>query len=116
MFPGMKPEVQTGPEASWWKHHAIGLVTLALGVTGFLVVALSQPEFWSQPDWRLSLPFLVVTVATGVVSLARREGARYLPLLGIGLAASAMVLGFVVVFGVVVALTALVIFILSGVM
>jgi len=39
-----------------------------------------------------------------------------LPVLGIGLAAPARVLGFVVVFGVVVALTALVIFILSGVM
>jgi hypothetical protein len=112
----MKPEVRTGPEPNWLKHHAVGLLTLLIGVVGFSVVALSQETFWSQPDWKLSVPFLVATVAAGAVSFARREGARYLPLLGIGLAASAMVLGFVVVFGVVVALTAVVIFILSGVM
>jgi|SRR5688500_14724929 hypothetical protein len=112
----MKPEVRPGPDHNWFKHHAMGLVTLLIGVVGFAVVALSQQEFWAQPDHRISVPFLVAAVAAGVVSFARREGARYLPLLGIGLAASAMVLGFVVVFGVVVALTAVVIFILSGVM
>lgn len=112
----MKPEVQPTDPRPWPARHALGLVTLALGVVGFLVVALSQETFWAQPDWRLALPFLVVTVATGAASLSRREGAVYLPLLGIGLAAAAMVLGFVVVFAVVVVLTAAVIFILSGVM
>jgi hypothetical protein len=48
--------------------------------------------------------------------MARKEGAYYLPLLGIGLAASAMFLGFVVVFAIVVAVTAVVILILSGIM
>lgn len=112
----MKPEVQPGPDPHWFKQHVMGLVTLLIGVVGFTVVAMSQEEFWAQPDHRISVPFLIAAVAAGVASFARREGARYLPLLGIGLAASAMVLGFVVVFGVVVALTAVVIFILSGVM
>jgi hypothetical protein len=114
--PRLRPEARPGPDPSWFKHHAVGLVTLLLGVIAFTVVALNQDEFWAQPDWRLTVPFLIVTIAAGVVSMARKEGALYLPLLGIGLAGAAMVLGFAIVFGIVVAVTALVIVILSGVM
>ncbi len=112
----LKPEARPGPDPNWFKHHAIGLVTLLLGVVAFTVVAAVQNEFWAQPDWRMTVPFLIVTLALGVVSMARKEGAYYLPLLGIGLAASAMFLGFFVVFAIVVAVTALVILILSGIM
>jgi hypothetical protein len=114
--PRLTPSTRPGPPPGWFRHHAIGLLTLLIGLVGFIVVAISQQTFWSQPDWRLSVPFLVAAVAAGAVSLARREGAVYLPLLGIGLAAAAMVLGFVLVFGAVVLVTALVILILSGVM
>lgn len=112
----LTPETRATRAEPWFRRHAVGLVTLVLGVVGFIVVASQQETFWAQPDWRLSVPFLVATVAAGVVSFARHEGAVYLPLLGIGLAASAMVLGFVVVFGAVLLVTAIVIFILSGVM
>lgn len=112
----LRPAARPGHDPNWFAAHAVGLITLVIGVAGFIVVALSQDEFWAQPDWHLTVPVLVVTVAAGVVSMARREGALYLPLLGIGLAAAAMVLGFVIVFGAVVLVTALVIVILSGVM
>lgn len=112
----LRPAARTGPEPGWIAAHAAGLIALILGVVGFAVVASQQEAFWSQPDWRLALPFLVATVAAGVVSFARRERAYYLPLLGIGLAGAAMVLGFALVFGAVVLVTALVIVILSGVM
>ncbi len=80
------------------------------------MVSLNQVEFWDQPDWRLTVPFLVATIAGGAVSFARREGMPVLPLLGVGLATAATVLGFIVVFGIVLAATALVIVIMHGVL
>lgn len=112
----LRPEARGGPDPNWFAAHAVGLITLLIGVAAFTVVAITQEQFWDQPDWRLTVPFLVAAVAGGAVSMARKEGALFLPLLGIGLAAAAMVLGFVIVFGAVVLVTALVIIILSGVM
>jgi hypothetical protein len=114
--PRLTPETRAGPSPHWFRDHAMGLLALAIGVAGFIAVATQQQEFWAQPDLRLSVPFLIASIAVGVVSMARREGAIYLPLLGIGLAAAAMVLGFVVVFGAVVLVTGVVILILHGVM
>ena len=114
---GLRPAARPGPSPRWFKDHAVGLATLVIGLAAFVAVAVTQREdFWQTPDWRLTVPLLVATVAGAVVSFGRREGAPYLPLLGIGLAAAAMVLGYVVVFGAVVLVTALVIVILSGVM
>jgi hypothetical protein len=119
MEPGSQPlkkAAHPGPDEAWFKHHIVGLITLLIGVVGFTVVALQQDEFWSQPDWKLALPFFLATIAGGVVSFVRREGAVALPLLGIGLAAAAMVLGWFLVFGIVVGITVVVILILSQVM
>jgi hypothetical protein len=112
----LKPEARPGPDPNWFKHHAIGLITLVIGVAGFVVVALNQQDFWQQPDHRLTVPFLVATVAGAVVSISRKEGAVALPLLGVGAAGAAMVLGFVIVFGIVLAATAIVILIMSHTM
>jgi hypothetical protein len=109
-------EAGRAPARRWFAQHAVGLATLALGVIAFVVVTAQQEQVWAQPDWRITVPFLVATVALGVVSLARREGATYLPLLGIGLAAAATVLGFAIIFGAIVLVTALIVVILSGVM
>jgi hypothetical protein len=110
--PKLKPATP-GPTPNWFQHHAIGLITLLIGVTGFVIVAVNQDQFWDQPDWRMTVPFLVASIAGAVVSIARREGAVAIPLLGVGAAAAAMVLGFVIVFGVVLACTALVILVMS---
>jgi hypothetical protein len=112
----LAPETRPGPSPHWFRDHAVGLIGLLLGVVGFTIVAMNQTEFWAQPDLRIATPFLVCTIAAGAVSMARREGALYLPLLGIGLAAAAMMLGFVIVFGAVVLGTAIVIVIMHGVM
>jgi hypothetical protein len=109
----LKPETKPGPDPNWFKNHAIGLATLVVGAVGFIVVALNQKDFWEQPDFRISVPFLVASIAGAVVSLMRREGAVAIPLLGVGAAAAAMVLGFVMVFAIVLAATALVILIMS---
>ncbi|MEZ4365455.1 MAG: hypothetical protein R2939_04095 [Kofleriaceae bacterium] len=114
MRPEMRPEASPG--APWLAAHAAGLIALALGVVGFLVVALTQGEFWEMPDWRLTVPVLVATVAAAAVSFVRREKTIALPLLGVGLAASAVVLGWFLVMGIVVGVTALIILVLSAVM
>ena len=112
----LKPETRPEPDPLFFVKHAAGLVALLLGMVGFIVVAVTQEQFWSQPDLRIATPFLIASIAAAAVSFARREGAIYLPLLGVGLAAAAMVLGFVIVFGAVVLATVIVIVILHGVM
>lgn len=104
------------PAKPWFAQHAIGLATLVLGAIGFAVVAFSQDALWSMPDWRLTVPFFVATVAGTVVSLARREGLPVLPLAGLGLAAVTLVLGWFLVMAAIVAVTAILILILSAVM
>lgn len=112
----LKPEARPGPDPNWFKHHAIGLITLLIGVTGFVIVAVNQTNFWDQPDWRLPLPFLIAAVAGAVVSISRKEGLVALPLLGVGAAGAAMVLGFALVFGAVLLGTVIVILIMSHAM
>jgi hypothetical protein len=112
----LKPETRAGPVPNFFAAHAVGLVALLIGVVGFSVVAFTQEKLWMQPDLHVALPFFIAAIAAGVVSLARKEGALYLPLLGVGLAGAAMVLGFVIIFGAVVLATLIVIVILHGVM
>jgi hypothetical protein len=97
-------------------HHAFGLLALVAGAIAFLVVALHQDQLWSTPDWRLTVPFFVGTLVIAVVSLARRERAPILPLVGVALAAIALVLGWFLVMAIIVAVTALIILIISMVM
>lgn len=112
----LKPEAMAGPDANWFANHAVGLITLLVGVVGFIIVAVNQEQFWDQPDWRLTAPFLAATIAGAVVSIAKKEGAVALPLLGVGAAGAAMVLGFFLIFAAVLVGTALVILILSHAM
>ena len=93
-----------------------GLAALALGVTAFCVVALTQDKFWATPNWHLTVPFFVVTTGVAVVSFVRKEHAVALPLLGVGLAAAAVVLGWFLITAIIVGATALIILILSHAM
>lgn len=114
----IEPVASTGPVpmGPWLAAHAIGLATLVLGVVGFLVTSLTQEKFWATPSWKLTVPFVVLTVVGAVLSIARRERTLALPLLGVGLAAAAMVLGWFLIMGIVIVATALVILVLSAVM
>lgn len=115
--PGFRPEARAAAPGGWARAHAAGLATLALGLLTFVLVAVLQRDhLWQTPDLRLALPLLGATVAGAVASLLRRERLPALPLAGVGLAAAAMVLGYVVVLGAVVLVTTLVIVILHGVM
>ena len=114
--PAIQREAAPAPQLAWFAAHLAGLIALVLGVTGFLITSLTQEQFWQTPSWKITVPFLVATVAAAAVSFVRKERALALPLLGVGLAAAAMVLGWFLIMGIVVAVTALVILILSAVM
>ena len=102
--------------ASWLRAHAAGLAALVLGAAGFIIVTVRQRELWSQPDWRLTVPLFVATLVPTAVAFARKERSYALPLLGLGLAAAAMVMGWFLLTAAVVIGTGLVILALSHAM
>jgi hypothetical protein len=107
----------TVPPTRWLAGRPAALATLLLGVIAFVIVAISQHELWSTPDWRISVPAFAATAACALVSIARREAGAYpLWLLGLGLAAAAMVLGWFLMLAIVIGATAALILILHSVM
>jgi len=102
---------------AWLAQRPAGVIALALGLASFIVVAVGQPELWSTPDLRLSLPGAIAASIAAVASLARREpGAYPLWLVGLGLAAAAMVLGWFLMLAIVIGATLILILILHAVM
>lgn len=114
--PPLRPEAGTARPRAWLEQHAAGLAALVLGALGFLIVSLRQEAFWATPDWRLTVPCFAVTLIAATISFVRREGVPALPLLGVGLAAATLVLGWFLVTTAVVAVTAILILIMSAVM
>jgi hypothetical protein len=114
--PLTKPEHLAAPPR-WLPAHAAAVAALVLGVAAFVVVAASQERLWATPDWRVSVPGFAVTGAAALVSIARRErGGAALWLVGLGLAASAIVLGWVLLLAIVVCATALLVLLLHSVL
>jgi len=114
-----KPEHLAPPKIEpkdWIRKHAFGLGTLLIGVIAFIVVTILQKQLWSQPNWQITVPFFVAAMGLGATSIARKEGSYGLPLLGIGLAAAAMVMGWFLIMAIVIAVTAIIILIMSHVM
>jgi hypothetical protein len=103
-------------DGDWLARHVAGLVALGLGLVAFIVVAVTQQHLWETPDWRISVPGLALTAVAAVASIARRERAYPLWLLGVGLAAAAVVLGWFLMLVVVIAATAALILLLHSVM
>ena len=115
----MKPDhLRPGPlpRRVWLDRHALGLACLALGIIAFVVVTVSQDVIWATPDPRVSVPAFLVTLAAAIASLARRERAVPLWLGGLGCAAAALVLGWVLMLAAVVVVTVVLILILHAVM
>lgn len=100
----------------WVAQHGYGLAALVVGALAFATVALTQERLWTNGDLRIALPFFAVTVALAATALAKREGARALPMLGLGLAAAAVVMGWVLLTLVVVVATIAVIVVMSQVL
>ncbi len=106
-----------GSPAAWLAARPAACAAAALGLLAFIIVAVSQGQLWSTPDPRISVPCFVVTAIAAVVSIARKErGAYPLWIVGLGLAAAAVVLGWFLMLAIVVAVTAVVMLILHAVM
>ena len=123
----MKPEPKTleraaslSSKSSWVRLHAAGLVAFLVGLTALSVTALvhfgGEGELTKIPDIRLTIPFLVTAVISAVTAFVRREGAYALPVAGLALACSAVVLGWALVLAAVAGVALLTILILSEMM
>lgn len=89
---------------------------MALGLITFIVVSVSQQQFWSTPDWRISVPGFSLTAFTALISIVRREHGPGFWALGVGMAAAALVLGWFMMLAIVIGATLLLMFILSTLM
>lgn len=95
---------------------AAGIIALALGVLAFVIAAAVRDRVWAPTDLRVGLPGFFATCLAGGISLARRERAYGFALAGIGLAGAGLVLGWFLMFAIVLGATALVIGILHHVL
>jgi hypothetical protein len=111
----LKPEAGRGSQR-WFMAHLAGVICLVLGAASFATVALVTGDIRRVPDWHLTLPFFVAAVGAAGVSFGRRERAYAMPLLGVGLAAGAMVLGYFVLLAAVLVVTGLLILVMSHLM
>jgi hypothetical protein len=100
----------------WLARRPFGIAALVAGLASFAVCAMTTTPLWSSPDWRISVPGFVLAVLAAVASAIRRERAWGLWLLGVGLAAAALVLGWFLLVAVVIGATALVMLIVHTVM
>ncbi|HEY0252025.1 MAG TPA: hypothetical protein VGC41_10885 [Kofleriaceae bacterium] len=112
-----KPDHLDKPVANlWFAQHALGTIALALGILAFIVVAVSQEKMWATPDWRISVPGFVLVAAAAIWAVIRKEHSSTLWLIGLGLAASSLVLGWVLMLAIVLGATALLILIFHSVL
>jgi hypothetical protein len=113
----LERQAEPPTETRWIRSHAAGLACCAIGIAAIGIIALvtfgGDGELTEIPSPRLTVPFLVAALITGIASFVRKERAYVLPLSGVGLSVAAMVLGWALVVGVVVAVTALAIVVLS---
>ena len=100
----------------WLAKRPAALAALALGVIAFVVVTVAQEQLWATPDWRISVPGFAATAIASLVSLARRERGHVLWLVGLGFAAASLVLGWFMMFAIVIGVTLVLMLILQTVM
>ncbi|CAN5906195.1 hypothetical protein BH11MYX3_BH11MYX3_10870 [soil metagenome] len=112
----LRPVAETSPSV-WLAQRPAALVAAVLGLLSFIIVAISQGELWSTPDWRISVPCFAATAIASLASIARKErGAYPLWTIGLGLAAAALVLGWFLMLAIVIGATAILMLILHAVM
>ena len=101
---------------AWLAQRPAALASLGLGVLSFIVVAATQTQLWSTPDWRISVPGFALAAGASLMSLWRHERGHALWLAGVGFAGAALVLGWFFMLALVIGATLLLMVILSTVM
>lgn len=100
----------------WLKQRPFSLAACALGLLSFIVVATTQQQMWSTPDWRISVPGFALTAIAAIISMVRREHGPGFWALGVGIAGAAVVLGWFMMLAIVIGVTFLLMLVLSTVM
>lgn len=112
-----EPHTRPPTQPSFARRHAAGLGCALAGITAVGLTAWLHFSgghgLGEIPDPRLTVPFLVLTLALGVTSLVRREDSRVLPVAGVALAAGAAVIGITLVVSIIAAATLVIILVMS---
>jgi hypothetical protein len=95
---------------------AAAIVALALGILAFVLAAAVRDRLWAPTDLRVGLPGFFATATAAAISFVRRERAWGLALAGLGMAGAGLVLGWFLMFAIILGATALVIVILHHLM
>ena len=95
---------------------AAAITALALGILAFVLAAAIRDRLWAPTDLRVGIPGFAATAVAATISFVRRERAWGLALAGLGLAGAALVLGWFLMFAIILGATALVIGILHHLM
>ena len=104
------------PTGVWLARHVVSLIAVALGLLDSVVSSFVRDGFLPTPDLRMTGPWLAGTTAACVVAIARRERPIAIPLLGVGLAVAALVLGWFLLVALVLVGTLIVITLLHAVL
>jgi len=85
----------------WYLAHVATLVALAVGfvalIAGYWLQFEGGREITRIPDVRVTLPLLAGALAAGIVAFRRREPRRAVAVIGVGMAGTAVVLGWFLV-------------------
>ena len=104
----------------WLLGHVAGLVCMVLGSISLIwagILTMQANALFAQvPAPWLTVPLLVGAIASGAVSVLRKEGAWGLAVAGIAMAAAALALGWILILLAVMAVTLLCIYVLSEIM
>lgn len=116
--PLQKPAHLTTVGEPWLAQRRAGALALLLGIVAFVVaIAVHGIGTAGMPPLAVTLPGLGLAAVAALASIARRErGAYPLWLLGLALAAAAVVLGYFLLIAIVVGAAAVLIVILHAVM
>lgn len=115
--PLQKPDHLDKPVANHWvAQHAAGTIALLSGILSFIVVAVSQDKLFATPDPRISVPAFILTAAAAIWAHVRKEHSGTLWLVGLGLAASSLVLGWILMLAIILGATIVLILIFHSVL
>jgi divalent metal cation (Fe/Co/Zn/Cd) transporter len=85
----------------WFLAHAATAVALAVGIASLIAGYWLQfergREITQIPDLRVTLPLAALAAAAGIVAFRRREPYPAVAVLGVGMAGTAVVLGWFLV-------------------
>ncbi|MFN0252199.1 MAG: hypothetical protein ACKV2T_35310 [Kofleriaceae bacterium] len=101
---------------SWLAQRPAAVAAGVLGLVAFIVVAIASGELGATPDWRLSVPGFALTAIASIASIARKERGGYMIwMIGLGLAAASLVLGWFLMVAIVIGAAVLAVLILHAI-